>query len=80
MAPRNRKEIDVSTYTGRFAARLKMLREKKKMNIDQLAEAAGVPSRTLYHWEAGNRSPSIENFPELAEALGVTVRTLMPEK
>lgn len=80
MTPRTRKEIDTSTYTGRFAERLRMLREKKKLSVEELAEKSGIPLKTLYNWESSRRSPSIEAFPSLATALGVSVRILMPEK
>lgn len=79
MNARSRKPVDETTYIGKFAVRLRKLREKTGMNIDQLAEASGIPQRTLYHWESGTKAPTIERFPELAEALNVKVRTLLPE-
>ena len=78
MAARPRKTIDTSTYTGRFAARLKELREKKKLTVEELAEKSGIPVQTLYCWESMSRTPAIDRFPELAKALGVKVRFLMP--
>ena len=77
---RPRKEIDTSTYTGRFAARLKMLRERAGMSVEELAEQSGIHVQNLYRWEQGKSAPAIERFPELAESLGITVRTLMPAK
>ena len=77
---RPRKEVDTSTYTGRFAVRLKSLREKAGMSVDELAEQSGIPKRTLWNWESGEKIPGIEQFPQLAESLGVTIRTLMPQK
>ena len=80
MNPRQRKEIDTTTYTGRFAERLRTLREKKRLTVDELAVKSGISERTLFSWEGAERSPSIEQLPQLASALGVSVRTLMPEK
>ena len=80
MSPRPRKEIDTSTYTGRFAVRLKSLREKAGLSVDELAEKSGIPRLTLYRWEHANRTPSFEELPILAEYLGITVRTLMPKE
>ncbi len=80
MNARPRKPIDTSTYEGRFAARLKMLREKAGLSVDELAEKSGIPKRTLFNWESMERSPSINQFPQLSAALGVTIRTLMPPK
>ena len=77
---RPRKEVDVSTYTGRFAVRLKSLREKAGLTVDQLAEKSGIPKKTLYNWESGIREPLIGQLPQLAESLGVKTRTILPEK
>jgi len=80
MAARPRKEVDASTYTGRFAVRLKMLREKAGLSVDQLAEKSGIPKRTLFSWESDTKIPGIDRLPLLAESLGVTARTLIPPK
>ena len=66
MSARPRKTIDTSTYEGRFAARLKMLREKAKLTPEQAAEEIGVSLATLYDWEAGRVIPSLEKFPKIA--------------
>ena len=79
MAPRPRKEVDTSTYTGRFAERLKKLREKAGLTVEELAETSGIPVQTLYCWEQASRTPAIDRFPELAESLGVKIRILLPE-
>jgi len=75
-----RKEPDTRIYSGRFAARLRMLREKAGLTIEDLVETTGFPQRTLYRWEAGLRVPPVDTYPILAEALGVKVRTLLPEE
>ena len=77
---RPRKEVDQSTYEGRFAARLKALREKAGLSHEEVAEAVEVDTRTIYYWEAGKTSPQIKYLPFLAEKLGIEVRTLMPKK
>ena len=77
--PRPRGEIDTSTYVGRFALRLRELREKARLSVDELAEKSGIPAPTLYRWEQGAKAPSIERFPELALALKVTVSSMMPK-
>lgn len=79
-------EVDVSTYSGRLAQRMKTLREKAGISTDQAAEAitaAGftVATRTYYGWEAGSRQPPLDALPSIATALGQkTVRTLLPLK
>jgi len=81
MAARPRKTIDTSTYTGRFAARLKELREKKKLTAEEMADALGVTLNTIYHWEKAHSFPKPGQLPLLAEALKLkSVRLLFPEK
>ena len=75
-----RKQPDTATYSGRFAVRLRTLREKAGMTVDELAEKSGIPALTLYRWERANRTPSFEELPKISDALEVTVRTLMPPK
>ena len=71
---------DETTYAGRFAARLRMLREKAGYTVEELTEETGIPPGTLYSWEAGHRRPPYETLPTLAGAFGVKVRTLLPDE
>ena len=79
MSPKPRKEVDTSTYTGRFAVRLRSLREKRGMSVEQLAEASGIPKRTIFNWESDTKIAGIDRLPELAKALEIKTRTLLPE-
>ncbi len=80
MNARPRKEIDTSTYVGRFAARLKMLREKAGLSPEDAAEQLKVPKKSIYNWEAGISIAPLRMFPLIAEVYGVKTRTLLPEK
>ena len=80
MAAKPRKEIDIATYAGRFAVRLRMLREKAKLSVEELAEKSGIPRTTIYNWESSISEPSIGQLSVIASALGVSVRKLMPEE
>ena len=80
MSPRLRKEIDTSTYTGRFAARLKALREKAGMSVEEVAEKTGIPFQTLYRWESGDRCPVNEQILQVANALNIKVSRLIEDK
>ncbi len=71
MNARPRKEIDTSTYEGRFAARLKMLREKAGLSVDELAGLLAVTDQCIYDWEAGRRQPKISDLPSIAQALAL---------
>ena len=80
VSPKQRKPVDVSTYEGRFAVRLRTLREKAGLTVDTLAEITGIPRQTLYDWESTKTSPPVKILPVLAEFLGVTVRNLLPKE
>ena len=80
MSPRPRNEVDISTYDGRFAVRLRTLRERSGMSVAELAEQTGIPKKTIFNWESGLRTPPVESFPKLAEMFGVKVRTLLPDE
>ena len=81
-----RKEPDLSSYRGRFAARLKSLRENAGLSVEEAAglliDAGVVRSQnTIYNWEAALGLPKIVDFPAIAEVYGVkSPRNLLPEK
>lgn len=78
------KEPDQSTYAGRFAARLRILREKSKLTVDEMVEAIkqngyDLKNRTYYAWETGQNEPKLDAFPAIAAALGLKkIRDLLP--
>lgn len=76
---RKRKEVDESTYTGRFAVRLRKLREKAKLSVEELAEKSGVPKNSIYNWECAVSSPPVGILPELARGLGLKIKTILPD-
>lgn len=76
-----RKEPDKETYSGRFAIRLRELREKAGLTPEQVASCLGVTKDTIYNWEAARTFPKPDQLPLLSESLGVrSVRMLFPEK
>lgn len=61
-----------------FPARLKHAREElRKINQEQLAEAAKLQSSAISHFETGKRKPSFDNLKRLADALSVTTDYLL---
>ncbi|MBP3532563.1 MAG: helix-turn-helix transcriptional regulator [Thermoguttaceae bacterium] len=64
-----RKELDMDTYSGRFAARLKELRLKAKLTPEEVAEALDVSTRTVYSWESARSFPNVDLLPRIAETL-----------
>lgn len=79
-----RKPADETTYSGRFAARLRALREKTGMTGQEAARAVKAcgyecSERSFYSWESGDRSPPLDAFPAIATALKVKrIRDLLP--
>lgn len=80
MTPRPRKEIDTTTFSGRFAVRLRELREEKNLTVEELAEKSGVSKRTIFSWEAAERTPISEDVLKIADSLEVKIHSLIPEK
>jgi len=81
MNPRPRKQLDTKTYEGRFAERLKMLREKAKLTPQQVADALGVTLKMVYSYEDGTHAPKVGAYPILADLFGLKrINSLLPEK
>lgn len=81
-----KKETDQATYSGRFAARLRLLREKAGLTVDEVVAAMELQGyttarRSIYNWEQAKTSPPLNAFPLLAQVLKLkTVRSLIPEE
>jgi transcriptional regulator with XRE-family HTH domain len=72
-------EADVSAQE-RFGHRLKMLREQRGMNQDELAKKLkkliGMSPKYISQLECGNRRPSWNTLLDLAKALGIGLSEL----
>jgi transcriptional regulator with XRE-family HTH domain len=75
-----RIEPDTRFYSGMFAERLRMLRERAGLTVEDMSEESGIPISTIYNWESGRTEPYINAFPVLADVLGVKIRTLLPKE
>ena len=79
MSPRPRKAIDLDTFEGRFAWRLRVLREKAKLTVEEFAEKLGVTGQCVYDWEIGRSQPKISDLPKIAKAFGMKrLRDILP--
>lgn len=81
MAPAARP-ADESTYSGRFAARLRMLREKTGMSGQQFVEALQAQGLSIkqsgyYSWESGQSEPPFDSLPTLAKCLALSSPRLL---
>lgn len=88
MSPAARKP-DETTYSGRFAARLRMLRENAGLSVEDVVErihkfnksSRKSPKAPAYYgWERASGGPHFDLMPALAKALKATIHQLMPEK
>jgi transcriptional regulator with XRE-family HTH domain len=86
MAPA-RKEPDLSTYTGRIAARIRKLRQRSNLSVTEFAAIVSdksgttVSTSTAYGWENGNNTPNLKMLPAIAAALGVKkARNVLPNE
>lgn len=64
-----KKELDLSTYQARFAARLRELRVKAGLSQVELAERLNVPQSTVSRWETAANAPPLNLAPTLAKVL-----------
>ena len=56
---------------------LKHYREKARMSQNALAEAVGVQENTVWRWENGRATPSVDIAKAVAAALGVSEAELL---
>ena len=60
---------NLSTYSGRFGARLRELRAKAGLSQAEFAEAMQVQQSTISRWELGERFPPADALPAIAKVL-----------
>lgn len=60
--------------------RIGMLRRKKELKQDELAEMLGVSPQAVSKWENNQTCPDISLLPKLAQILGVTLDELLTGK
>ncbi len=63
----------IETELSQIAPRLRQLRQKKDITLEELAKATGISKSTLSRLESGQRKPSLELLLPLAVALGVVL-------
>lgn len=56
---------------------LKEIRRKKKLTMEQVANALGVTKQTIYNYENGYRTPSVEHLSRIADVYGITIKQLI---
>lgn len=58
--------------------RIRQLRWKKGMKLEELGEKVGLTAATMSRYELGQRRISVELAARIAEALGVPMQALLP--
>ncbi len=66
----------MATINERFGARVKKLREKKKLSQLALAQKAKLDLTTINELENGNRDPMLKTIWRIANALDVKIAQL----
>jgi transcriptional regulator with XRE-family HTH domain len=67
-------------FVCRFGLGLKLLRVKRGLTQEQLAEAAGMHRTFIGCLERGERGVNVDRLPDLARALGVEEHELIPRR
>jgi CheY-like chemotaxis protein/DNA-binding XRE family transcriptional regulator len=62
-----------------FAKNLKIIRKSLKVSQQQLADKMGLAQSTVGMWEAGHRTPKLDEMKRLAIALNTTINNLICE-
>ena len=57
---------------GAIVRQVQAERARRGMTVEQLAEASGIPPRTLFRYLSGERSMPLKAVGLLAEGLGLT--------
>ncbi len=64
-------------YGERFGARIKELRRRRGLTLEDLAERAGVSRAMISKVERGEKNPTLVVTAKVAEGLGVTISELL---
>jgi len=80
-----KKEVDMTTYSGRIAAKMRIVREKKQLDAAKVAKRMTkfgwpITMAAYRHWENGTRKQNVDAIPYIAKALGVKPHDILPEK
>ncbi len=64
------------SYSEKFIAHLKEIRQDKNLSQKQIAEKLGVAVSTYANWEQGRRDPSINDIFKILLALEIDANEL----
>ena len=67
----------VDYSTSGFSKRLRELVDANKLSVNRLSQATGVPTKTLYHWLAGQMPRKLDHLYAVAKSLNVSIEYLV---
>jgi transcriptional regulator with XRE-family HTH domain len=68
------------TYNKKLGEKIKLIREKNKMSIEELSQRAGIDSTMISSIENGELVPYISPLVKLSRALGVRLGTFLDDQ
>ena len=74
------KTVDVSTFAGAVASRIRQQRQHRGLTVEEASAAAAVPAATWYGWENCHSGVPLSRLPAIAAALGCGPSQLLPGK
>ena len=63
-----------------FVSNLKSIRKEKCLRVKNVSEQLNISRITLWQWENGKRTPSIENLTKLAKLYNCSIDDLLGDK
>lgn len=63
--------------TKAMGQRIKQTRKAQGMTVEDLADRVLASVSTVYQWQKGSRTPSVESLTMLSDALGVSLDWLV---
>ena len=70
-------EKNISAVNLRFGKNISALRNKNKMSMQELADKLGVSKNSVWFYEKGERTPTLEKILQLSNLFAVSVDTLL---
>ena len=74
---RRREAVFGRAMSSEFPARLRMLRERKRMTRKALGECCGLSKAAISKYERGEREPSASSLEKIADFFDVTTDSLL---
>lgn len=71
--------MNTARIEGRINDNLTRYREAASLSVMQLAAAANMNMQTLYRWERGDVTPTLDRLKTIGDVMGVTLMDLLED-